>query len=69
MNSDVRTWDERFWEPDQILWNILFKHRNHKVEIVTYGDSENPEGISLDCVDCGMVILDAGLYTICAREE
>jgi len=67
--NDVRTWDERFWEPDEILWNILFKHRTHKIEIATYGDWDNPQDMCLECVTCNQVILDAEIYTICARED
>ena len=69
LNNDVRTWDERFWEPDEILWNILFKHRNHEIEIATYGDKDNPDSICLECMTCNQVILDAETYTICARED
>ena len=67
--SDIRKWDERFWEPDEILWNILFKHQGHSVKIVAYGDTEDPADMCLECVDCGQVILDAEIYTICARED
>lgn len=69
MSSDVRTWDERFWEPDEILWNILFKHREHKIEIITYEDWNDPSDMCLECVDCSQVILDAEIYTICGRED
>ena len=41
----------------------------HKVEIVWYGDKDNPANIALECTDCNEVILDAELYTICARED
>lgn len=54
---------------DKILWDILKKHRGHKVSIVSYGNYDDPENISLECEDCGEVILDAELYTICARED
>lgn len=54
---------------NMILWNELKKHIGHDVEIVYYGDKDNPENISLECNDCGEVILDAELYTICARED
>ena len=67
--NDVSTWDERLWEPDEILWNILFKHRTHKIEIATYGDWDNPQDMCLECVTCNQVILDAEIYTICARED
>ena len=67
--SDIRKWDEKFWEPDEILWNILFKHKGHSVEIATYGDPEDPVDMCLECLDCEQVILDAEIYTICARED
>lgn len=35
----------------------------------SYGNYDDPENISLECEDCGEVILDAELYTICARED
>ena len=52
-----------------ILWNELKKHRGHKVNIVSYGDWDNPSDICLECEDCGEVVLDAELYTLCARED
>lgn len=54
---------------DNLLWEELLKHRGHKVEIVTYGDINNPADVCLECTDCNEVILDAELYTICAREN
>ena len=67
--NDVRLWDERFWDKDEILWNILFKHRTHKIKIATYGDWDNPDDMCLECLDCNQVILDAEIYTICGRED
>lgn len=52
-----------------LLWDILKKHVGHKVNIVSYGSADDPANISLECEDCGEVILDAELYTICARED
>lgn len=52
-----------------ILWNKLKKHRGHKVDIVSYGDWDNPANVCLECEDCGDVVLDAGIYTLCARED
>ena len=69
MSEDIRMWDERFWEPDEILWNILFKHRGHKVEIATYGDWTDPVDMCLECLDCNEVILDGEIYTICGRQD
>lgn len=58
--------DENF---DMVLWNALKKHYGHHVEIAFYGDAEDPADICLECTDCSEVILDAGIYTICARED
>ena len=66
---DVRMWDERFWEQNEVLWNILFKHRGHKVEIAPYGNYNNPSDMCLECLDCNQVILDADLYTITPRSN
>jgi len=51
-----------------LLWNLLKKHAGHEVEIVTYGDPNDPADVCLECEDCGEVILDAEVYTITARE-
>ena len=54
---------------DKILWNELLKHRGHNVNIVSYGDWDEPDDVCLECEDCNEVILDAEIYTICARED
>lgn len=54
---------------DNVLWDLLLAHRGHKVSIVTYGDSDDPADVCLECEDCGEVILDAEIYTLCARED
>ena len=54
---------------DMLLWNELKKHIGHNVEIVCYGDENNPHDICLECTDCNEIILDAELYTICSRED
>lgn len=54
---------------NMILRNELKRHRGHKVNIVSYGNWDNPEDICLKCEDCGEVILDAEIYTLCARED
>lgn len=58
-------------KPDynRLLWDILLRHRGHNVSIVSYGDQDDPMNVSLECEDCGMVLLDAEIYTICARED
>ena len=58
--------DETF---DSILWDILKNHRGHKVAIVSYGDFDNPADVCLECEDCGEVLLDAEIVTICARKD
>ena len=55
--------------PDEILWNALLAHRGHAVNIVSYGDWNEPQNVCLECEDCGCVVLDAELYTICMRED
>lgn len=48
------------------LWDILLKHKDHNVSIVTYGDPDAPADVCLECVDCGEVVIDAELYTLTA---
>lgn len=50
------------------LWDTLLAHCGHHVSIVCYGDSDDPENVALECENCGEVILDAGLYTLAARD-
>lgn len=53
---------------DSELWNRLLAHRGHTLAVATYGESpDDPANVSLECEDCGEVVLDAELYTICAR--
>ena len=54
---------------DTLLWDILAKHLGHSVVIAQYGNAESPADICLECEDCGEVLLDAEIYTICARED
>ena len=54
---------------NKLLWNELLNHRGHNVEIVTYGDYNNPVDVCLECKDCNEIILDAEIYTLCARED
>jgi len=61
--------NKSFWEKDKILWNLLYLHRGHNVSIRTYGDENSPTDVCLECDDCNEVILDAEIYTICARED
>lgn len=59
----------KFNNVNMILWNRLKEHRGHKVNIVSYGDWDDPLDICLECEDCGEVILDAEIYTLHARED
>ena len=54
---------------DELLWNILKDHYGNNVEIAIYGDPEDPANIALEDTDTNEVILDAELYTICARRK
>ena len=54
---------------DRLLWDILLEHVGHKVEIVVYGDPGNPASVTLEDLVADSVVLDAGIYTICARED
>ena len=56
-------------DANMILWNELKKHRGHKVAIVSYGDWDNPVNVCLEYEDCEEVVLDAEIYTLCARED
>ena len=66
-NQDVECENESNY--DLLLWNTLKEHRGHHIYIASYGDSNDPVNISLECEDCGAIVLDAGLYTICARKD
>lgn len=54
---------------NDVLWDVLLAHRGHNVQIVIYGDSEDPADVCLECEDYGEMILDAEIYTLCARED
>lgn len=54
---------------NNLLWDILKDHFGHKVEIAVYGDVDNPASVTLEDMDTNEIILDAELYTICARED
>ena len=54
---------------DEVLWDALREHLGHNVEIVSYGDRDNPVDICLECTDCHEVVLDAEIYTLCARGD
>lgn len=54
---------------DWVLWDALKNHFGHRVVIACYGNARCPSDVCLECEDCGEVIVDAGLYTLCVREE
>lgn len=53
---------------DTELWNLLLAHSGHELVVACYGDADNPQNVCLECESCGEVVLDAEIYTICARE-
>lgn len=61
--------ENRRKDESMALWNQLVKHLGHSVSIVTYGNADDPVDVCLECEDCDEVVLDAELYTICARSE
>ena len=47
---------------DKQLFNLLRHHIGHKIACVSYG---NPVvNISIECEDCGQVILDTDVYEL-----
>lgn len=56
-------------DKNNILWEILKEHWGNHVEIALYEDPEDPASITLEDMDTGEIILDAEIYTICARED
>lgn len=55
---------------NMLLWNTLKDHIGHELSIVKYGkDPDDPFDICLEDEDTGSVILDAEIYTICARSD
>ena len=60
---------ERDFDFNNLMWDILTKHHSHHVYVARYGNTDSPQNICLECEDCGEVVLDAGIYTICARED
>jgi len=62
-----KPFDDEYYKT--ILWRLLENHVGHNVEIVAYGDKSDPQDVCLECVDCNEVILDAEIYTLCARED
>ena len=65
-NDDDAQMDEFY---NNLLWNTLKDHIGHHVEITFYGDPDDPANIALEDMDTNEVILDAEIYTICARED
>lgn len=66
MIDDDVTMDDRF---NNLLWNTLLEHKGHRIEIAWYGDEDNPASVTLEDLDTNTIILDAGIYTLCARED
>lgn len=62
-------YDTKTHPENMLLWNILKEHVGHHIEIAIYGDPDNPSNVCLEDMDTNEVILDAELYTLCARED
>jgi len=41
------------------LYEGILAHVGHEIECVTYGDADDPENVAMECVTCGVVLLDA----------
>lgn len=52
-----------------VLWNKLKAHIGHDISIVSYGNTDDPANICLECNDCNEVLIDAGIYTLIARTD
>ena len=52
-----------------LLWEILLVHRGHSVCIASYGPSDNPVAVCLECEDCNEVIIDAEIYSLRAIDD
>ena len=47
-----------------IDFSDLKRHRGHTIELVRYGDSDSPQNVALECVDCGEVLFDRDRGTL-----
>lgn len=54
---------------NNLLREKLLKHIGHHVVIASYGDTDNPVDVCLECEDCGEVILDSEIYDIFTIED
>lgn len=36
----------------------LLEHLGHEIEIVSYGDIDCPRSVTIECIDCGEVLLE-----------
>ena len=63
---DGKIYDDKM---NELLWDLLKNHFGHKVEIAIYGDVDDPVSITLEDLDTNEIIIDAGIYIICGRED
>lgn len=35
----------------------LLEHRGHRIDVVSYGDYEDPDNVAIECESCGEVLL------------
>jgi hypothetical protein len=52
---DKETGQELF---DKLGFDELMVHKDHLIEIVTYGDRNDPSNIAIECIICGEVLID-----------
>ena len=50
--------------PENPLYSLLREHIGHEVVVVCYGkDGEDSVNVSVECEDCGCVLVDADQYS------
>ena len=40
----------------------LSTHVGHDIEVVTYGDQDDPRNVAVECVTCGTVLFEIDAY-------
>lgn len=41
------------------LYDELWDHREHYIEMAYYGNKNMPDNIAIECIDCMYVLIDA----------
>ena len=37
----------------------MLEHSGHELEVGVYGTLANPHSVTIECIDCGMVLIDS----------